>query len=987
MAVTDSDGDGTVNSKDNCTQRANPGQEDADADGIGDACLELITQRDVSLAVASDDPDPVIGRPLTVTATLRNVFPLAATGLVTRVPVPEGFRLESAQASAGAYADGEWRVPSLDKRSEATLTLRLVPEAEAQRALVAEVVAADQPDPDSTAGDPGEFQDDRVVLDFDPRPQEIVVAVADARVQEGNRAAVKARVKLSLPRTWKRPVTVGYRTVVGTAGEQDFVAAADTVTIAPGQRDAVIEVPVRGDRLVEDTERFTLALTVEGGALARDTATVTIVDNDAPARPGQLDYLGCVSEDRGPLSACQNTAAGLGEPSTVLAPDERFMYLIGEDRIAVVEHGERAKVHQCYALLDYIESCDNSIARVYVLDAAFSPDGRFLYIVTRFGGTGLAPGLRVFARDPETGRLSKAACYNGISGCPLLDGIGGIDRVRGGRTTLQADATQLMVISDQDEGEPGRILTFQRGEDGTLSEGRCYDEGAYAAAPCLPLDASWGGDAEIAAGGPGWLVRTEEGLIALARDEHGVLAPAACPACAAFNGPGDVEVTPEAVYVTSEHTLTTLTPDLHVAGCAQDAGLEEDRCAVRVEALEGLRGLRASPDGKDLYAGARGGGVLALHRGAGGAITGGSCAVAETETSRCGDGSAGGGFAFREHEVWAARDGVLARFVRYAERGPGNRPPVCLGGTTYAKPGATIEVALRCSDVDGDPVRLEVLGQPKLGALEVDDEGRGRYRAGWVRGPDPIRFRANDGREWSATAELTVTVDDLAPVCKSGRQGFRAPIETRVVVECTDPEGGPVTMERVDPPSVGTLSPDWVFRYETPASTETAFTFRATDEGGNVSELARMELVLTYHTPQVPPDLGSGPPAGGGNDRPRTSPGTSCRSGCRPDESGYVPVTVTCPKDASGACVGDVQICDPKGCRKIGKASAVLGKRTFKIQPGKAKDVKVKLTKSLRSKLKKQRRLKVQLVVTLRPPGGQPLTTTKRVTLKAPRRR
>ena len=47
-----------------------------------------------------------------------------------------------------------------------------------------------------------------------------------------------------------------------------------------------------------------------------------------------------------------------------------------------------------------------------------------------------------------------------------------------------------------------------------------------------------------------------------------------------------------------------------------------------------------------------------------------------------------------------------------------------------------------------------------------------------------------------------------------------------------------------------------------------------------------------------------------------------------------------------------MQICDAKGCRKIGKASAARGRTSFKVQPGKSKAVKIKLTKAMRSKLK-----------------------------------
>nr|WP_308213575.1 Calx-beta domain-containing protein [Solirubrobacter phytolaccae] len=953
---------------------------------MGDACLELITERDLSLKVEADDPDPAIGRPVTLTATLHNDFPLPATGLRVRVPVPEGWTLASAEASAGTYADGVWSVESLAKRSSATLALKAVPGTEGARALKAEIEHADQADPDSTPGNDGDFEDDRVVLDFDPLPTEIVVGVADARVQEGNRAAVKARVKLTLPRTWRRPVTVRYATVPGTATADDFTAAEGAVRIEPGQQSAAIDVSVRGDRLVEETERFTLALTAEGGTLARTAAEVVIADDDAPAQPGQLDYLGCVSEDRGPLSACQNTAPGLGEPTTVLSPDDRFLYVIGEDRLVVLEHGETPAVRQCIALLERIAGCEGRMrSRVWIVASTFSPDGRFLYLLTRHAGTGRATGLQVHERDPQTGKLTQVACYNGISSCPGLDAIDNLDRVTEGRTELRADGSQLLAVPDAEDGATGRIVTFARAGDGTLSDDRCYDEGEFAEAPCLPLNASWGNDAEAAFGsGPGWkwLVRTDAGLMALQRDDDGRLWPTACAACATdFGGAGDVEVTPEAVYVSGEDRVAVLSHELGVReGCVQDAGLAETACPVRVEALGGLRGLQLSPDGKDLYAGARGGGVLALHRGVGGALTGGECVIAETETSRCGDGNAGGGFAFRAGEVWTARDGVLARFVRFSERGPENRRPVCAGGTAYAKPGGGVDVALRCSDPDGDGVTVEVTGPPKLGQLTVDADGAGRYAAGAVRGEDAIRFRASDGHDRSDEAVLTVKVDDLAPVCRSRRSDYRVPFQTEARLECADPEGGPVTTQIVTPPDRGTLT-GTTFSYAEPASAEITLTYTGTDEGGNVSAPATETFVMTYVAPPPPaPTPGPSRP-NRGNDRPRTT----CRSNCEPDPRGYVPVTITCPRDASNACTGDVQICDPKGCRKVGKTSAVLGRSSFKLQPGKSKTVKVKLGKAMRSKLKKQRKLKVQLVVTLRPPGAKPLVTTTRVTLRAPR--
>lgn len=874
--VMDTDDDGVPNGEDNCTRVANADQADADDDGIGDACLPLIDERDVSLALKADG-EPVLGRPLTVTATLRNAYPLAATGLRVKLPVPEGWALESVPES---WVDGMWTVDSLAKRSEVSLELKLVPGSEGDRPVVAELVTTGQPDPN-------EF-DNRAELRLDALPPLATVGVKDVRVQEGDRADVTARVRLTLPRTWPREISVGWKTVAGTASTDDFAAGEGVATFAPGEREALIEVPARGDKLVEEIERFTVALTVDGARLEREHATVTIVDNDAPAEPGELDYLGCVSEDRGPLTECLNTAPGMGEPREVLAPDDRFLYLIAGESITVVEGRE---VRQCVDTNRAREGCERLVPAwtAGIRAASLSPDGRFLYVFTRHANTGHEPGLAVLARDAATGRLSRVDCYGGLSGCANVRDIDRLDTVRSSRTELRVSGTQVLVVSDRPAGDPGRLVTFERGEDGKLSGSRCYDEGPVSQAPCLPLEASWGNDAELAPVESGWLLRSDAGLAALTVGDGGALSAAECAACETVSGPGDVEVAPDAVYVTSEDRVTTLTPSLQVAGCVGDAAAETG-CEVTVEAAGGLRGLRLAPDGQDLYAGARGGGVVTLHRRAGGALTGGTCTISETETSRCGDGPPSrGGFAFPAGEVWTAVDGVLARFVRFTTA-PENRAPVCESGTAYTKPTVALALTLRCADPDGDAVTIEVTRAPVLGALSG-----GRYVPNGARGEDTIGFRATDGRAWSPEAVVVVKVEDLAPVCESGRHELGVPAEVELRLVCRDPEGGPVTLQ-VTPPARGTLT-DTTFRYAEKASADTAVVYTGTDEGGNVWAPARIELALTYTPPRPAPT----PEPGRGNDRPPT---TICRRNCSPDPRGSIPVTVVCDRNEANACTG-----------------------------------------------------------------------------------
>jgi hypothetical protein len=92
---------------------------------------------------------------------------------------------------------------------------------------------------------------------------------------------------VSLSAASTQPVTVQYATANGTAAAgSDYVAAAGTLTFAPGETRKTVVVTVVRDTAAEANE--TLSLTLSGptnAALARAFATGTILDDDTVAAP------------------------------------------------------------------------------------------------------------------------------------------------------------------------------------------------------------------------------------------------------------------------------------------------------------------------------------------------------------------------------------------------------------------------------------------------------------------------------------------------------------------------------------------------------------------------------------------------------------------------------------------------------------------------------------------------------------------------------
>ncbi|MEZ5300267.1 MAG: Calx-beta domain-containing protein [Verrucomicrobiales bacterium] len=115
------------------------------------------------------------------------------------------------------------------------------------------------------------------IIDNDAPPQ---VLVTGGTVGEGEAQAV---FSISLSAASGLPVSVGYATVVGSAGAADFTGVAGTATIPAGETSAEVAVAVLEDALDEPDETFSLALADPVNAtLGAPSAAFLIADNDDP---------------------------------------------------------------------------------------------------------------------------------------------------------------------------------------------------------------------------------------------------------------------------------------------------------------------------------------------------------------------------------------------------------------------------------------------------------------------------------------------------------------------------------------------------------------------------------------------------------------------------------------------------------------------------------------------------------------------------------
>ena len=159
-------------------------------------------------------------------------------------------------------------------------------------------------------------------------PAAPAISIGDVTVTEGDKSTtIKLAVTLSAKSS--TAITVAWTAVSGTAtAGADFKAASGTLTLRAGATSATISISILGDRTPEQTETFTVVLSnATGGAtLAKDTATVTINDNDGKltttvAGPGSTTTLGVLDAEP-VLAAALDDLRAAGVDIDALGPIE-----------------------------------------------------------------------------------------------------------------------------------------------------------------------------------------------------------------------------------------------------------------------------------------------------------------------------------------------------------------------------------------------------------------------------------------------------------------------------------------------------------------------------------------------------------------------------------------------------------------------------------------------------------------------------------------
>lgn len=155
------------------------------------------------------------------------------------------------------------------------------------------------------------------ILDNDPAP---TIAISNVTLREGNAGTSNAVFTVRLAGRSNKTVTVDYATTDNTAtlADADYLAAAGTLTFAPGVTSQTVTVRVNGDTKYEASESFRVNLTNPvNGTLLNGTGIGSITNDDTSPKITIADVT--VNEAAGVAVFTLTLSAASGLPVSVVA--------------------------------------------------------------------------------------------------------------------------------------------------------------------------------------------------------------------------------------------------------------------------------------------------------------------------------------------------------------------------------------------------------------------------------------------------------------------------------------------------------------------------------------------------------------------------------------------------------------------------------------------------------------------------------------------
>ena len=195
-----------------------------------------------------------------------------------------------------------------------------------------------------------------------------------------------------------------------------------------------------------------------------------------------------------------------------------------------------------------------------------------------------------------------------------------------------------------------------------------------------------------------------------------------------------------------------------------------------------------------------------------------------------------------------------------------NAPPAAVDDAfAVGRQGAQpLDVLANDTDANGDVLTITSAVATASGAVAVVQTGVGGaadrilYTApGGFTGTDEVRYTVSDGRGGSASAVVTVTVQNIAPaaVADTAAPGTTGPVNVEVLANDSDGDGDPLTISAVTSPADGVVAieADGTVTYTPDAGftgTDT-FTYTVTDGHGGTATAA-----VTVTVPNTDPVAG-----------------------------------------------------------------------------------------------------------------------------------